>query len=110
MKETAIDVAITLGKTGVCLGLLFFCVHSCFDSNWYKESERARAAGRLAAATPHVIRETDGCKVYAFERDNTDHYFTRCGDTVTTERNYTQSCGKGCVKHKQETIVTEGNK
>jgi hypothetical protein len=105
-----IDDVTSIVKTVVGLGLVAVSMHSCFNSEWYKEGERTRAAKAAAAAIPHVIREADGCKVYAFERGSTDHYFTRCGETVTTERNYTESCGKNCTKHKQELIVTEGNK
>lgn len=61
------------------------------------------------AATPHVIRQADGCKVYAFTTDR-EHYFTRCGSTVTTETNWLKSCGKNCTKQESDTIVTEGNK
>ncbi|MBU9378737.1 hypothetical protein [Burkholderia gladioli] len=71
------------------------------------EREHAQAA---ADATPHVIREADGCKVYAFRADSNWHYFTRCPDgTVTTERNWTESRRQGkqtITEHKSETIVT----
>ena len=88
-----------------CAGL----VYGCNFSDWAKRDAAARQAQERADATPHVIREADGCKVYAFKSGDW-HYFTRCGSTVTTERNWTENCGKACVKHKSETIVTEGNK
>jgi hypothetical protein len=71
--------------------------------------ERADAAQALAERTPHVIREADGCKVYAFKGDGVYHYFTRCGSTVTTDHQYTESCGKKCTTTKTESITTEGN-
>ena len=58
---------------------------------------------------PAPISSADGCTVYRFE-DNGTHYFTRCGSTVTTTRNYTESCGKACSRNRQEVLTTEGNK
>jgi len=58
---------------------------------------------------PRLISESDGCRVYKFVDDGT-HYFTRCGEQVSTERNYTESCGKGCTRNRTESITTEGNK
>jgi hypothetical protein len=92
----------------VVVGL--FGVKSCADSDWYQKQMSANAAARTARETPHVIREKDGCKVYAFERDGRDHYFTRCGEVVTTETNWTQSCGKNCSKQVSDIIETRGNK
>lgn len=65
-----------------------------------------KAAELLVRQTPHVVREADGCKVYAFERGGRDHYFTRCPSTTDTETNWTESCGKNCTHHKSENIVT----
>jgi hypothetical protein len=87
--------------------LLIFGIKSCTETEWYKESERADEAQRKADAMPHVIREADGCKVYAFRGGDTWHYFTRCATTTTTERHYTQSCGKKCTKQMTEEITTE---
>lgn len=69
--------------------------------------EAAEAAARVVRETPHVIREADGCKVYEFEAQGRNHYFTRCPATTSTERNYTVSCGKNCTTVKQETIITD---
>jgi hypothetical protein len=82
---------------------------SCSESDWYKRDQKEMAAEAKRRATPHVIREADGCKVYAFETDR-EHYFTRCGSTVSTETNWSQSCGKNCSKKMSDTITTEGNK
>ncbi len=65
------------------------------------------AAQRRARETPHVVREADGCKVYAFERGGRDHYFTRCPATTDTETTWKESCGKNCTRQKAENIVTE---
>lgn len=85
-------------------------VVSCNQSEWWQESERHREAQERAEQTPHVIREADGCKVYRFKSGGNYHFFTRCGDTVTTDRTYTENCGKNCTRTKTEAIVTKGNK
>ncbi|MBD1412871.1 MULTISPECIES: hypothetical protein [Burkholderia] len=101
MKTAALWVLIA----GACV----FGVYSCANSDWYRESERAEAARRHAEETPHVIREADGCKVYAFKSGENWHFFTRCGSTVTTERSWSESCGKNCTARKSESIATDGN-
>lgn len=58
---------------------------------------------------PRLMSESDGCRVYKFVDDGA-HYFTRCGEQVDTVRHYTESCGKGCIRHRTESITTEGNK
>lgn len=88
----------------VC-GLAFFGVKSCSESEWHKNSEKERIAAARARATPHVIREADGCKVYAFHDGDRDHYFTRCPDSkTTTESSYTVHCGKNCNRTEVESI------
>lgn len=64
-----------------------------------------QATGRV----PVAIGAADGCTVYRFV-DNGKHYFTRCGETVTTTKNYNEYCGKACTRPRQEQITTEGNK
>ena len=95
------------------VGLFAFGVKKYTDTEWYQEGERKQAAQEAADRQPHVIREADGCKVYAFKSGDNWHYFTRCaGGTVTTERNWTESHRQGkqtVTEHKSETIVTQGN-
>ena len=55
-----------------------------------------------------VIQEMDGCKVYRFY-DGNYHYVTRCGDKVTTQKNWSEDCGKACTRRRTEDITTEGN-
>jgi nitrous oxide reductase accessory protein NosL len=56
--------------------------------------------------TPRIIREIDGCTVYRFKEGGYSHYFTRCGTSVSTDRNYSVRSGK--TSHTvTETIVTE---
>lgn len=98
------DFTITIGV----IGLVGFGLYRCDQSEWHQESERQRRADEKREATPHVIREADGCKVYAFRVDRTDHFFTSCPNAkVTTDRNYTVNCGKNCTRHESETNVTE---
>jgi hypothetical protein len=104
------NAVIFLFKLTVFVGLPVFGIAKCQQSEWYQASEREKRAQEKADATPHVIREADGCKVYAFKSGGTYHYFTRCGATVTTERIYAENCGKNCTKQKSEVIVTENNK
>ncbi|MBU9293056.1 hypothetical protein KTD18_16025 [Burkholderia multivorans] len=91
----------------VAIGVVGGCTYDAIFSERAKQELARNQAQERADATPHVIREADGCKVYAFEADGRWHYFTRCGDgTVTTERNWTERHGK-TTEHKSETIVTE---
>lgn len=55
-----------------------------------------------------IISEMDGCKVYRFY-DGNYHYVTRCGDKVTTQKNWSEYCGKACTRRKSEELVTEDN-
>lgn len=100
MKDLLVFVALC--------ALAVFGIQSCSNSDWYRASEREKIAQERADATPHVIRQADGCKVYAFKSGDW-HYFTRCGDgNITTERNWTERQGKQTIK-RSETIVTNGN-
>jgi hypothetical protein len=84
-------------------------VYGCTMSDWAKREEAERHAQERADATPHVIREADGCKVYAWKGDGW-HYFTKCpNSTVQTDRHYTEQCGKGCTRNKVESITTTTN-
>jgi len=90
------------------IAALIFGIVSCNQSEWYQSLQRAQEAANKADEQPHVIRSTpDGCKVYAFKASGSWHYFTRCQATTTTERNYTETCGKNCTRNKQEIIVTQ---
>ena len=64
---------------------------------------------KIEMRVPQLLSEADGCRVYRFV-DNGTHYFTRCGEHVTTVRHYTESCGKNCTRNRTEEIKTEGNK
>ena len=69
--------------------------------------EARQAAQKLARETPHVVREADGCKVYAFERGGRDHYFTRCPAATDTETTWSEFCGKNCRREKSSNIIVE---
>lgn len=98
----------------IVICLIIFGVYSCNQSEWNQSWEREQktkeAAEALREQTPHVIREADGCKVYAFKSGANYHYFTRCPANTTTETNNSYSCGtaknpKTCIK--QDIIPTE---
>lgn len=93
-----------------CILLGGYTVNACMSTDWYKESVANDAREASAAAIPRVIREADGCKVYQFHADGRDHYFTRCGATVTTDRTGSESCGKNCARPTSEVITTKGNR
>lgn len=96
----------------VVIGLVGGCTYNVLFSASAKQGLARDRAQARADAMPHVIREADGCKVYAFMADDKWHYFTRCSDgTVTTERNWTESRRQGkqtITENKSETIVTKG--
>ena len=84
------------------------------DVEWIAEraaEERSKQAERVRQETPHVIREADGSKVYAFKSVGRWHYFTRCpGEVVTTDTAYEQCTGSGksrSCKELHESIVTK---
>ena len=72
-------------------GLPLFGLYSCQQSEWWQAGERAIAERERRESTPHVVREADGCKVYAFKAQERYHYFTRCGSTTTTSSSW-ESC------------------
>ena len=74
------------------VGLPIFGLYSRQQSEWRRDGERAQAERERREATPHVVREADGCKVYAFKHvGGRYHYFTRCGSTTTTSSSW-ESC------------------
>lgn len=85
-------------------GLIAFGVKACKDSEWSQGIEQAQRQREDAAKVPRVIREADGCKVYAFKDGDRWHYFTRCPNSqVTTESSYTVRTGKS-TRTETETI------
>ena len=103
IKDIAKATGAALLFFGVVLGIL--AVGFLFLGHIAGPSPEQKAAMRV----PQLMSEADGCKVYRFV-DNGTHYFTRCGNQVNTVRNYTESCGKACTRHRTESITTEGNK
>lgn len=106
------EIFETVGRWAMLAIVVFIpaCTYkSCFSDEAIAERKADRekeAAQYRADQEPRVIRETDGCKVYAFKEGNHWHYFTRCPANTTTERTYTERSGKTTVR-KTEQIVTE---
>ena len=98
-KSLLEGVAFVFGFGFLVLGFIFF-INFCFGPS-KEESARDHAM--------QVVQEIDGCKVYRFY-DGNYHYVTKCGDKVTTQKNWDESCGKACTRHKTEDITTEGNR
>jgi hypothetical protein len=81
----------------VVCSLIAVGITSCHQSDWYQDSmkEDAIRDARQAQyeATPRVVREVDGCKVYTFKGNGNWHFFTKCGEKTTTDTTQTYECG-----------------
>jgi hypothetical protein len=107
MSEFFMDSLKTLGVTLllVLIAMLFILGGIALLQTLFGPSDEQRAVDRV----PAVVSSADGCTVYRFYDNSTWHYFTKCGGTVTTTKNYTESCGKGCSRSRTENMTTEGN-
>ena len=85
---------------GLVIGVGFVFLQAMFGP-----SDEQRAKDRV----PAVVSSADDCTVYKFYDNGSWHYFTKCGGTVTTTKNYTENCGKGCSRSRTESMTTEGN-
>lgn len=98
----------------VFISMAALFVSSCRDTQAYADYRQSeardaeeKAMRRRAVETPHVVREADGCKVYAFESGGHTHYFTRCpGETTQTDTTRVIHSGK-TSKTVIESVVTE---
>ena len=81
-------------------------VYNRYDPEWIAENaaeERARYEERVRQETPHVVREADGCKVYAFKSGDRWHFFTRCPNSTTnTDTAYEVCTGSGKTRSCKE--------
>ena len=89
----------------VLIACLFILAGFVFLQSVFGPSDEQRANDRV----PAVVSSADGCTVYKFYDNGNWHYFTKCGGTVTTTKNYTENCGKGCSRSRTESMTTEGN-
>lgn len=98
-----------LYPSGFFIGLVIACGLSWLffgeQTESRKEWDRAEAAREEAERQPRVIREADGCKVYAFKAGDRWHYFTRCANQTTTDSSYTVRSGK-TSRTETESITT----
>lgn len=110
------DIWGTVGRftlLGLVVGIPTCTYRSCFSDAALDERQAKKVAyeaQEAADAVPRVIREIDGCKVYAFKSQEKWHYFTRCPASTTTDRTYEEchKSGKSNVcENKTEQIVTE---
>ena len=90
----------------VLIACLFILAGVVFLQAMFGPSDEQRARDRV----PAVVSSADDCTVYRFYDNGSWHYFTKCGGgTVTTTKNYTENCGKGCSRSRTESMTTEGN-
>jgi hypothetical protein len=101
------DALKTIGITLllVLIAGLFILAGVSTMERMFGKSDEQLARDRV----PAVVSSADGCTVYKFYDNSSWHYFTKCGGTVTTTKNYTESCGKGCSRSRTENTTTEGN-
>ncbi len=74
------------------VALAIFGAKSCAESEWFQRKKQEADELQRSRQTPHVIREADGCKVYAFESGGRFHYFTRCPESRTTTESTWEEC------------------
>lgn len=82
---------------------IFFCYQAYIETTPEQKAIRAAEdaqkiaddqAKKVREETPHVVREADGCKVYAFKSGDHWHFFTRCPDSTTvTDTGRTECTG-----------------
>lgn len=102
ISETLKDILIATAC--VAIGMLFLGLGFAFLVEVFGPSD----AQLVQERKPQVVQEIDGCKIYRFY-DGNYHYVTRCGDKVTTQKNWSESCGKACTRRRTEELVTEDN-
>ena len=102
MSETLQDMLLAFAWVVIgmlFLGLGFVCLIEVFGPTEEQQAQMHKT---------QIISEMDGCKVYRFY-DGNYHYVTRCGDKVTTQKNWSEYCGKACTRRRSEELVTEDN-
>lgn len=97
-QEWILPIVAVLGISAVVLGGIVFLAGAFGPSD----------AQLAQMHKTQVIQEIDDCKIYRFY-DGNYHYVTRCGDKVTTQKNWNESCGKACIRRKTEELITEDN-
>lgn len=92
-----------LGEIGLFMILLFSAIGLiCFYNSYNHALPETRAQAELEEKkykeqiekdkNPHVIRDVDGCKVYAFSDGGKWHYFTRCENSRTVTDTTQEEC------------------
>ncbi len=68
------------------------------------KSESTTPVSVVSTSNPNVpialLFEHDGCKVYRFVADNRYRYFSKCetASSSSVSSEWTEHCGKGCVR------------
>jgi len=96
----------------IWVGVLIYRYNT--DPEWIKDRvdrDAAIVAQKRADEQPRVIREADGCKVYAFKSGDRWHYFTRCKEMTTTDTSWEECHTSGktrkCETLTESTVVTK---
>lgn len=86
--------------------ILFGIIKGCSSLPYFEERQKQADIKRKIEETPHVIREVDDCKVYAFKVNQHYHYFTRCPKDTTTDTTIEERHNKR-TEYRIDQIVTE---
>lgn len=71
-----------------------------------KPAEESRVVGPQGSYKVDRLFTVDGCTVYRFDDGGRSRYFTNCGGSAMSE--HTESCGKGCTRHVDDSIYGGG--
>jgi len=89
-----LGLVVILG-IGIVIGSIILALYAVFGPTPEQRAELNK---------PRIVSRFEDCEIWIFE--NT-HYVTRCGNHTVTERHYSESCGKACIKQKVERIENE---
>jgi hypothetical protein len=93
---------LVIALTIIVFSLIYYVDFSDANALSRADREREKKAQAEALATPQVIRDVDGCKVYRFMDSGYWRYFARCATQTTTT--YEIPSGKS---KRPESITTE---
>lgn len=88
----------------VCVAILA----GCGKQAEFKMSEKSEHSSNKDIVVEKLFTH-EGCTVYRF-KDYRTHYFSKCQNTSEVMSGQSESCGKNCTKHYDETIKTEYSK
>lgn len=108
--EVIVGIFWILVVISLAAALVMFLGNTIASSEWRQQQRRDLDAQFQADAQPRVIREFDGCQVWAFKPSPNGHwsYVTKCKDrSVTTDSGHTERRGKSSVEVREITTTKE---